>query len=75
MSFCAAGESVEGRLYRTSFIHLYVSFRSRVSKGGLPHSSVYLNVGNQGNRIKIMIQAKHDLPDQEQGPHLYSEKT
>lgn len=64
MSFCAAGESVEGRLYRTSFIHLYVSFRSRVSKGGLPHISVYLNSRNHGNHwskeeTKLMIQTKN----------------
>lgn len=42
MSFCAGWEMVDGRWYWTSFMHLYVSFRSRVSKGGLPHISVYL---------------------------------
>lgn len=52
MSFCAAGERVEGRWYRTSFIHLYVSFRSRVSNGGLPHISVYLREINQRGDVK-----------------------
>ena len=42
MSFWAAGERVEGMLYLTSLIHLYVSFRSKVSNGGLPHIKVYL---------------------------------
>lgn len=50
MSFCAAGESVDGKWYRTSFMHLYVSFRSRVSKGGFPHINVYLPEKNQKHK-------------------------
>lgn len=54
MSFCAAGESVDGKWYRTSFMHLYVSFRSRVSKGGFPHINVYLAEKNQKHKQNKM---------------------
>lgn len=54
MSFCAGWEMVDGRRYWTSFMHLYVSFRSRVSKGGLPHTSVYLKKPWRRNAISSL---------------------
>lgn len=42
ISCLACGDRDEGREQRASLIHLYVSFRLVVSKGGLPSSIVYL---------------------------------
>lgn len=38
----ACGDREEGKEYRASLMHLYVSFRLVVSNGGLPNSMVYL---------------------------------
>lgn len=65
-SWRAEAERKAGRVYSTCLMQRYVSFRSEVSKGGLPHSSVYLGA-RRGVTRGSLLRADHPRPSDPSG--------